>query len=75
MKQWSIELIGLGYVLRCLFKPRYHYRADGKAKIDYQTAETARKAAQEMSSQTGKQFDWYRCRKCHGWHVGKDAAL
>lgn len=50
-----------------------HKRRDtGKAKVMYNTKETALKSAEAMSKKKGVHFSTYKCVFCDGYHIGKN---
>jgi len=55
-----------------LFHKRSHFRANGQAKVTYNTKETATKSAEAMSKKTGFYFSNYKCVWCDGFHIGKN---
>ena len=44
----------------------------GKPKVMYNTINSAKKSADEMSKKTGAHFSYYKCLFCDGYHVGKN---
>lgn len=46
------------------------WRNCGRKKKFY-TSKTAKKAIQTIKNQTGRQFYYYRCLNCGGWHITK----
>lgn len=57
------------YGLNCFTS---HYLVNGKAKVDYKSMITAKKAAKHMQEKTGNVFSAYKCPICKGYHIGKD---
>lgn len=55
-----------------LFHIRSHMRNDGKAKVMYNTKETARKSAEALTKKKGMYFSNYKCLFCDGYHLGKN---
>ena len=47
-------------------------QSSGKPKVMYNTAESAKKAADNMSKKRGVHFSFYKCLFCDGYHVGKN---
>ena len=60
-----------GHLFGLLHK-RSHFRDDGKAKVMYNTKETAKKAAASMMKKQNKYFSTYKCMRCDGYHLGKN---
>ena len=48
-------------------------RRSGKPKMAYPSKATAMKAAEAMGKKHGVHFSVYKCARCDGWHIGKNA--
>jgi len=55
-----------------MFHERSHFTRNGKAKVMYNTFETAKKSAEKMSEKKGLHFSFYKCVFCDGYHLGKN---
>lgn len=56
-----------------MFHINSHRRQDTKkAKVMYNTKESAQKAADSMTKKHGKHFSVYKCVFCDGYHLGKN---
>lgn len=44
----------------------------GNPKVKYNTVETAKKSAEELSKKRGTHFSYYKCLFCDGYHIGKN---
>jgi len=47
-------------------------QSNGNMKIKYNTLETAKKSAEEMSKKYRVHFSYYKCLFCDGYHIGKN---
>ena len=55
-----------------LIDSRSHFRAEGQAKVMYNTKKSAQKAAESMTRKRGVYFSNYKCLWCDGYHLGKN---
>lgn len=47
-------------------------QSNGNMKIKFNTLESAKKAADQMSNKYGVHFSYYKCLFCDGYHIGKN---
>ena len=51
-------------------RPSKQSSCDGKARHEYQAQAAAAKRAMVASGSPHWQINVYKCRFCHGWHLG-----